>query len=91
VCGIARNLTDAHIVCMIRLESIEARLSITDKNIGTSARFSVLAYNTEKSHIKRIMYFPDPLCHLYGNATGPTNANNNLLQQLDFSSAASER
>jgi len=30
---------DAHIVCRIRLESIEARLSLIDKNIGTSARF----------------------------------------------------
>ena len=29
----------AHIVCRIRLESIEARLSLIDKNIGTSARF----------------------------------------------------
>jgi len=30
---------DAHIVCRIRLESIEARLGLIDKNIGTSARF----------------------------------------------------
>jgi len=30
---------DAHIVCRIRLESVEARLSLIDKNIGTSARY----------------------------------------------------
>jgi len=30
---------DVHIVCRIRLDSIVARLSLIDKNIGTSARF----------------------------------------------------
>jgi len=37
-----------------RLESIEARLSVIDKNIGTSARF--YAY-TGKSHTKKISIF----------------------------------
>jgi len=50
--------TDAHIVCRIRLESIEARLSLTDKNIGTSARFTRRPI-TLINHIPKIMYFPD--------------------------------
>ena len=44
----------AHIVCRIRLESIQARLSLTDKDIGTSARFYTYAYNTVKSHTKKL-------------------------------------
>ena len=46
-----------HTVCRIRLESIEARLSLTDKNIGTSARFYTYACNTEKSHTKKLCIF----------------------------------
>ena len=58
--GVARNFrqgasTDAHIVCRIRLESIEARLSLTDKNIGTSARFTRRPI-TLKSHTKNYVF-----------------------------------
>jgi len=53
--------------------TITARLSLLDKNIGTSARF--YANITDKSHTKNFMYFLDrgcvrTLCHLYGYATG---------------------
>jgi len=55
------------------LESIEARLSLIDENIGTSARFHAYAYNTEKSHTKKLSIFLTgcvrPLRHLYGYAT----------------------
>jgi len=39
------------------LESIEARLSLIDNNIGTAARFYAQAYNTEKSHTKQNYVF----------------------------------
>jgi len=35
----------------------EARLSLIDKNIGTSARFYAYAYNTEKSHTEKLSIF----------------------------------
>ena len=51
---------------------IRARLSLLDKNIGTSARF--YTYITEKLHTKNVMYFLDRGCvrtlrHLYGYTT----------------------
>ena len=36
---------------------MRARLSLLDKNIGTSARF--YAYITDKSHTKNLMHFLD--------------------------------
>ena len=44
-----------YIACRIRLESIEARLSLIDKNIGTSARFTrrpvTLRNHTPKNYV----------------------------------------
>ena len=63
-----------NIVCRIRLESIEARLSLTDKNIGTFAIGFTRRPIILRNHTPKNMYFPDrgcicPLRHLYGYAT----------------------
>jgi len=51
------------------LESIKARLSLIDKNIGTSAGFTHRPI-TLRNHIPKNMYFPySPLRHFYGYAT----------------------